>query len=215
MLASRFEYQPGLPPVRFGSRRRGRVSSSLPGLSMTQASLSASCRCAGEASRRRRRRGSCSGRRRWPLEDAVGVVPVLFERSRPCKRRPACRRRRSPPRRGPGSRRCCSDAQRTSAPRASSVSMSTAVWIVMWSEPAMRAPSQRLLRRVLLADRHQRRHLRLGDGDFLAPPGGKSEVGDVEVRRGGHGCSHGLGSSWFCGNKKAPHRSGCERRWFR
>src|SRR5262245_58526600 len=32
------------------------------------------------------------------------------------------------------------DAQRTSAPSALSVSMSTAVWIVMCSEPAMRAP---------------------------------------------------------------------------
>ena len=31
-------------------------------------------------------------------------------------------------------------AQRTSAPSAVSVSISTAVWIVMWSEPAMRAP---------------------------------------------------------------------------
>ena len=32
------------------------------------------------------------------------------------------------------------DAQRTSAPSATSVSMSTAVWIVMCSEPVMRAP---------------------------------------------------------------------------
>ncbi len=32
------------------------------------------------------------------------------------------------------------EAQRTSAPRASSVSISTAVWMVMCSEPAMRAP---------------------------------------------------------------------------
>src|SRR5438477_4171391 len=32
------------------------------------------------------------------------------------------------------------DAQRTSAPSAFSVSMSTAVWIVMWSDPATRAP---------------------------------------------------------------------------
>ena len=32
------------------------------------------------------------------------------------------------------------DAQRTSAPSAVSVSISTAVWIVMCSEPAMRAP---------------------------------------------------------------------------
>jgi hypothetical protein len=33
------------------------------------------------------------------------------------------------------------DAQRTSAPSAVSVSISTAVWTVMWMEPAMRAPA--------------------------------------------------------------------------
>ena len=33
-------------------------------------------------------------------------------------------------------------AQRTSAPRSTRVSMSTAVWIVMCSEPAMRAPAR-------------------------------------------------------------------------
>ena len=33
------------------------------------------------------------------------------------------------------------DAQRTCAPRATRVSMSTAVWVVMCSEPAMRAPA--------------------------------------------------------------------------
>ncbi len=32
------------------------------------------------------------------------------------------------------------EAQRTSAPSALRVSMSTAVWMVMWREPAMRAP---------------------------------------------------------------------------
>ena len=34
------------------------------------------------------------------------------------------------------------EAQRTSAPSARSVSISTAVWIVMCSEPAIRAPSR-------------------------------------------------------------------------
>jgi len=32
------------------------------------------------------------------------------------------------------------EAQRTWAPSALRVSMSTAVWMVMWSEPVMRAP---------------------------------------------------------------------------
>ena len=34
------------------------------------------------------------------------------------------------------------DAQRTSAPSATRVSMRTAVWMVMCSEPAMRAPAR-------------------------------------------------------------------------
>mmetsp|Transcript_36932 Transcript_36932/g.97789 ORF Transcript_36932/g.97789 Transcript_36932/m.97789 type:complete len:237 (+) Transcript_36932:1163-1873(+) len=34
------------------------------------------------------------------------------------------------------------DTQRTSAPRASSVSISTPVWMVMWSEPMMRTPAR-------------------------------------------------------------------------
>ena len=37
------------------------------------------------------------------------------------------------------------EAQRTSAPSATSVSMSTAVWIVMCSDPAIRAPASGLL----------------------------------------------------------------------
>ena len=32
------------------------------------------------------------------------------------------------------------DAQRTSAPKSLSVSINTAVWMVIWSEPVMRAP---------------------------------------------------------------------------
>src|SRR5262249_32165553 len=34
------------------------------------------------------------------------------------------------------------DAQRTSAPSVLRVSISTAVWIVMWSDPEMRAPAR-------------------------------------------------------------------------
>ena len=37
------------------------------------------------------------------------------------------------------------EAQRTSAPSATSVSISTAVWIVMCSEPAIRAPASGLV----------------------------------------------------------------------
>ena len=78
------------------------------------------------------------------------------------------------------------EAQRTSAPSAFSVSISTAVWMVMCSEPAMRAPLSGLLRAVLLADRHQAGHLGLGDGDFLAAPVGEPDVLDDVIFRGGH-----------------------------
>jgi hypothetical protein len=61
------------------------------------------------------------------------------------------------------------EAQRTSAPSASSVSIRTAVWMVMCSEPAMRAPfSGCSRRRHTPRGSHQARHFGLGDGDFLA-----------------------------------------------
>src|SRR5205085_652939 len=44
-----------------------------------------------------------------------------------------------------GGRRVGHDAQRTSAPSATSVSISTAVWMVMCNEPVMRAPVSGLL----------------------------------------------------------------------
>ena len=87
----------------------------------------------------------------------------------------------TPRRRGPGSRRCC---RTTSAPwrRAPvSVSISTAVWIVMCRQPAMRAPFSGLDCAVFLADRHQAGHLVLGHGDFLAAPLGQGDVLDLEV----------------------------------
>ena len=76
------------------------------------------------------------------------------------------------------------DAQRTSAPSAFSVSMSTAVWMVMCSEPGDAGALQRLRGGVLLADGHQGGHLALGDGDLLAAPLGQEQVGDVEIGGG-------------------------------
>ena len=73
------------------------------------------------------------------------------------------------------------EAQRTCAPSACSVSISTAVWIVMCSEPVMRAPFSGWRLRELLADRHQAGHLGLGDQDFLAAPIGQRQVGDLEI----------------------------------
>ena len=69
-------------------------------------------------------------------------------------------------------------AQRMSAPRACSVSISTAVWMVMCKLPAMRAPLSGCVRRVLAANGHQAGHFVLGNGDFLAAPVGQGQIGD-------------------------------------
>ena len=74
--------------------------------------------------------------------------------------------------------------QRTSAPSAVSVSISTAVWIVMCSEPVMRAPRSGCVGGVLAANRHQTGHLVLGERDLLAAELGEREVGDLEVGAG-------------------------------
>lgn len=71
--------------------------------------------------------------------------------------------------------------QRTSAPRAVRVSISTAVCTVMCSEPVMRAPHERLRGGVLGADRHQAGHLVLGQLDLLAAERRQGKVGDLEV----------------------------------
>ena len=76
------------------------------------------------------------------------------------------------------------EAQRTSAPSAVSVSMSTAVWMVMCSEPAMRAPASGFAAAVALAHRHQAGHLVLGERDLGAAVVGQAQVGDLEVALG-------------------------------
>ena len=86
--------------------------------------------------------------------------------------------------------------QRTSAPSATSVSISTAVWIVMCSEPVIRAPAQRLGVLELAADRHQAGHLVLGEADLLAAELGQREVGDLVVLGGERGGWCHAVSSW-------------------
>ena len=54
-------------------------------------------------------------------------------------------------------------AQRTDAPSSTSVSMSTAVSMVMCSEPVMRTPLSGLAVAVFFADGHQAGHFVLGD----------------------------------------------------
>ena len=83
-------------------------------------------------------------------------------------------------------------AQRTSAPSSTSVSISTAVWIVMCNEPVMRTPCERFAGGVFLADRHQAGHFLLGDVDFLAAPIGEADVGDFVV------VSLGFGDGVWC-----------------
>ena len=73
------------------------------------------------------------------------------------------------------------DDQRTVAPSAVSVSISTAVWMVMCRQPAMRAPASGLAGAVFGAQRHQAGHLVLGHGDFLAAPLGERDVLDLVV----------------------------------
>ena len=75
-------------------------------------------------------------------------------------------------------------AQRTSAPSATRVSISTAVCTVMCSEPAIRAPASGLVVAEALAHRHQAGHLVLGQGDLRAAELGQRQVGNLEVHPG-------------------------------
>ena len=65
--------------------------------------------------------------------------------------------------------------------------MSTAVWMVMWSEPVMRAPVSGLVAPYALAERHEARHLDFGELDLLAAELGEREIGDLEVGGIGRG----------------------------
>ena len=116
------------------------------------------------------------------------------------------------------------DAQRTSAPSATSVSISTAVWIVMCSEPVIRAP-----RSGCCAPYSRRSAIRPGIScsasvDLLAPELGEREVGDAEVlqkdrRHGSWSCSsfrNGGGSNArkrdIDGRRRStPRRGRCHR----
>ena len=70
-----------------------------------------------------------------------------------------------------------------------SVSISTAVWMVMCRQPAMRAPASGLRRAVLPPQGHQAGHLLLGQLDFLAAPIGQGNISDF-VRQLGFDLRH-------------------------
>ena len=119
--------------------------------------------------------------------------------SRPSRRRPARRAGCSAVPSGPTATAAAAwscvekmlhDAQRTSAPRATSVSMSTAVWIVMCSEPVIRAPVSGLRAPYSRAQRHQAGHLVLGELDLLAAQVGERQVGDPVVGSGERAHGH-------------------------
>ena len=74
------------------------------------------------------------------------------------------------------------DAQRTSAPSSTSVSISTAVWIGHVQRAGDARAGQRLGVGVLAAQRHQAGHLVLGELDLLAAEIGQRKVGDLVVQ---------------------------------
>ena len=84
--------------------------------------------------------------------------------------------------------------------------MSTAVWMVMCSEPMIRAPAERLGVGELGAGGHQAGHLVLGQLDLLAAEAGEGEVGDLEVVRG-------EGHVWSPPRVNGDARSATQARW--
>ena len=145
--------------------------------------------CAPAGWRRRRRRGSCSARRRPARSAPARCTTSTPPASRPSRRTPGCPAGRPGCRPGPTTTAAAAWSwvekmlqlpSAPAAPSATSVSISTAVWMVMCSEPVIRAPRSGWLRRVLLADRHQARHLVLGEPDLLAPELGQRQIGDLE-----------------------------------
>ena len=135
--------------------------------------------CAPAASRRRRRRRSGRGPSRPATPAPRWCTTSTPRASRPSRRTRRCRSGfcdACPSRPTATAAAAWSwvlkmlhDTQRTSAPRSTSVSISTAVCTVMCSEPMMRAPVSGLLARVARAQRHQAGHLLLGEADLLAP----------------------------------------------
>ncbi len=74
----------------------------------------------------------------------VGAPPIFLERLALPREDRHARLSRSRPPRDPAWRKYYSSPSAPAAPSATSVSISTAVWIVMWSEPVTRTPLQRL-----------------------------------------------------------------------
>ena len=179
-MAARMEKKGGLLGSRFLMIAKKISSSSLPGLSRI-----AGCRLglaqAGGTSMVASPPSSriMLGCAALPIHHAVGEVPVFLQRLA------LVREHGMPALAMAAAAWSCVEkmlhlTQRTSAPSAVSVSISTAVWMVMCSEPAMRAPLSGCVG-VFLADGHQAGHLDLGDVDFLAAEVGERNVLDDVV----------------------------------
>ena len=117
-----------------------------------------------------------------PLEDAVGVVPVLFQSlafdskhgdalGGDCCRGVVC------------VEKMLQEAQRTSAPSSTSVSIRTAVEL-SYAMSQRCGRLERLLASILLAQRHQTGHLGLGDVELFPTEIGLIDIGDdaIDVR---------------------------------
>ncbi len=155
--------------------------------------------------RRRRRPGSCWAARRRATRRCGGCSPSTPRASRPCGRRPAVPAAAIAAAAWSWVEKMLQLAQRTSAPRACSVSISTAVWMVMCSEPAMRAPLSGWL-----AAYSSRMAMRPGISVSaiwisLRPQSGEAQIGDGVVLGAGRLSSgaHLAPSLWY-GSLRAP-----------
>src|SRR3569623_66454 len=118
-----------------------------------------------------------------PFEDAVGVVPIFFERLAFDREH----RRADRGDRGGGVILGREDVARgpahVGAERLQGLDQYRGLDGHVQGTGDARA-FERLARGVFVADRHQTRHLGLGDADFLAAPIGEFQVGDNKIARG-------------------------------
>jgi hypothetical protein len=187
MPASIFAYQPGWAAMRFLIAANSAISSSLVGWAMTDGFSS---RLAAEDQQQRGIAAVVENHVRalaiGPLEDAVGVVPVLFEALALVGEH-----RRAAGGDGGGGvvlRRedVAGGPAHVGAERLQALDQHRRLDGHVQAAGDARA-AQRLGGGEFLAHGHQAGHLGLGDGDFLAAPFGEGDVGDLVVGKAGNG----------------------------
>ena len=146
--------------------------------------------CAPAGWRRRRRRGSCSGRGRPASCSTCSVHHQYSSRVSPFQAKTGTPCGSSGVPSGPTAtaaaawswvEKMLQEAQRTWAPSATSVSISTAVCTVMCSEPVIRAPASGLLAPYSARSAIRPGHLVLGEADLVPAGLGQAQIGDLEV----------------------------------